>query len=64
MHNKPDVTMLTSSQRHSKGGVISVELGPHVMDNIVVWFFFDRWEVLVRKRCKILINGECHRFDV
>ena len=56
--------MLTSSQRHSKGGVISVEVGPHVMDNIVVWFFFDRWEVLVRKRCKILINGECHRFDV
>ena len=52
--------MITSGQIPSKGGVVAVEEGPHVMVSLVVLFGVHHWKGLAWKLCDNLVNGERH----
>ena len=56
--------VITSINHISNSGGLVIEEGPHVVDNLVVWFAIDNREGLVRKLCDNLVKGDHHRFDV
>ena len=57
-HNDPNITVINSTQILCNDGGVVIEEGPHVVDDMVVWFFIYHWEVLVQKLRRYLINKE------
>ena len=52
--------MINSNQRGNKVGGITVEEGPHAVDNIVFWFTLEYREGLVQKLYEHLVKMERH----
>ena len=56
--------LITSTQCSCKGGVVTADKGPHVVNDLVVGFSLDHREGLVWKICNYLVNSECHSLHV
>ena len=62
MHENPNMPVIYSIQNCSKGGGVYMEEGPHVVEDILVWFYINQWEGFVRKIHDNLVNGEIYLF--